>query len=63
MEASFHIARLGGHFCLGPFCTIDLFQFLEHDLNFLPIGCVHGDEVKTLASNVSIVEAYLTICS
>ncbi len=62
-RSPFILRVLDGHFCLGPFCAIDVFQFLEHDLNFLPIGRVHGDEVKTLASNFSFVEAYLTVRS
>ena len=31
-----------------PFRAVNVLELLEHDLDFLPVGRVHGDEVETL---------------
>lgn len=36
------------HHGVCPFDTIEVMQFFEHDLDLLAVGCVHGDEVKSL---------------
>ena len=38
----------GQHDGLRPFSPIDGFEFLQHDLDFLTVGSVHGQEVETL---------------
>lgn len=44
------------HLGHGPLCAIDILELLEHDLDFLPIGRIHGEEVEALAIlDVSIV--------
>lgn len=36
------------HHGLCPLDAIEVMQFFEHDLDLLAVGCVHGDEVKSL---------------
>ena len=38
----------GQHDGLRPFSSIDGFEFLQHDLDFLTVRCIHGQEVKAL---------------
>ena len=38
----------GQHDGLRPFGPIDGFEFLQHDLDFLTVRSIHGQEVKTL---------------
>ena len=47
------VGQVGGHercihHGLRPFDAIEARQLFKHDLTLLAIGCVHGDEVKTL---------------
>lgn len=39
------------HEGLGPFSAVDVVKLLQHDLYFLAIGRVHGDEMKTLPAH------------
>lgn len=36
------------HHGFGPFGAVDFLELFEHDLNFLAIGGIHSDEMKTL---------------
>lgn len=42
--------RPNAHLCLGPFGAIEVLELFKHDLNFLSIGRVHRDEMKSLAN-------------
>lgn len=48
-----------------PFCTVDFVELFKHDLNFLAIGRVLGDEMKTLVQLVlaSIDDPCKGVCS
>lgn len=41
---------MGLHQGLVPFCAVNVLELLEHDLDFLAIRSVHGDEMKALVT-------------
>lgn len=43
--------RLAVHLGHGPLCAVDGLELFEHDLDFLAVGRVHRNEVKTLVNH------------